>query len=117
MNDRQWDRARPEQLATMAQPNDVGVLLHWIAPETGATAPSTGGSRLDRVKAVYEAMRRANLRYVPERAEYGATTTQLIRTASEVLNDRRGTCLDLAMTFAGSLRSAVFACSLALATS
>lgn len=116
----QW-KARPSQLglellAAFVQPNSPAIdpLLTEASDHLQA---KTGFSSLDgyqqgsreRVdaiaEAIYESMRARGIRYAEPPASWGIEG-QKVRTPTEVLDQRLGTCLDTTVTFAAALEQA-----------
>jgi hypothetical protein len=52
-------------------------------------------------RAIYEALTARDIHYELDKADPGETDTQLIRNPAEIIEGRRGTCLDLAALFCG----------------
>lgn len=55
--------------------------------------------------AVYEALRQRNIRYIEPPASF-EQTGQKVRSTSQVIHDRLGTCVDLSVTYAACLEQA-----------
>ncbi|MCR9244781.1 MAG: DUF3320 domain-containing protein [bacterium] len=103
----------PQLLAAFVLPNHPALLpvLHAVS-ERLAQATGTGAldgyqsreaSRADAiVTAVYDALAACNIRYVSAPPSF-ERTGQKIRTPEQVLGDRLGTCLDLALLMAAVL--------------
>lgn len=116
----QW-RAMPmqlgmEMLATHVQPNALAIapLLReasdHLHTRTGRSAldgyQSENPDRVDAIAAsIYDAMRDRDIRYAEPPASWGAVG-QKVRTPSEVLEGRLGTCLDTTVTMAAALEQA-----------
>lgn len=116
----QW-KAQPEQLgmeivAAHVQPNSVAIaplLLEasdLLMARTGLSSldgyQSEDPKRTDAIAAaVYEGMRRRDIRYAEPPASWGGQG-QKVRTPSEVLEGRLGTCLDTTLTLAAALEQA-----------
>jgi hypothetical protein len=93
----QWHRDNPAGLLGYVQSEVFGMLLPGL-PTRGQVS---AGDRLDNLGAVYQIFAAAGIRYdlEPLSSSRGA---QAIRTPDEILwLPRIGTCLDLAVTFAG----------------
>ncbi|MFD4326086.1 DUF3320 domain-containing protein [Nocardioides sp. NPDC058538] len=122
----EWDATSvPETLAAFARPRDPSItaLLEEVSTRL---ATSTGSPDIDGyqrgpdracaiVQAIYEAMQARRIRYIEPPASFEGTG-QKIRTHKEVLEDRWGTCLDLATTFAAALEAAGISPVLVLTT-
>ncbi|MDE0546352.1 DUF3320 domain-containing protein [Microbacterium sp. C7(2022)] len=116
----QW-RANPPQLS-------LELLASFVQPNSPAIAPllveasdrlqrATGNAALDGyqqgspervdaiVEAIYESMRARDIRYAEPPASWGLEG-QKVRTPSEVLEGRLGTCLDTTVTLAAALEEA-----------
>ncbi|GAB3165148.1 DUF3320 domain-containing protein [Myceligenerans halotolerans] len=113
--DEWWAASLPEVLATFVRPNnsEVGKLLadasDLLQQRTGT--PSLDGYQAgpDRVhqiaESIFDALQARQIRYVePPRSFEG--TGQRIRSHTEVLTDRLGTCLDIACLYAAALEQA-----------
>lgn len=117
LSSNQWI-ARPLQLgletiAAFVQPNaaEIEALVKHAAElldsKTGSSAldgyQSGSPERVDTiVESVYEAMQAREIRYAEPAASWGLNG-QKVRTPSEVLAGRLGTCLDTTVTFAAAL--------------
>ncbi|WP_037138715.1 DUF3320 domain-containing protein [Rhodococcoides fascians] len=103
-----------DSLAAFVQPNTKAVnsvldaasnLLH-----TGTGDPSLGGyqkgpERAAQIAAgIYESLRHQQIRYIDPPASF-ENTGQKIRTTAQVLDERFGTCIDLAVTYAACLEA------------
>lgn len=116
----QWI-SRPAQLS-------LELLTAYVQPNSAAIPPllleasdylqrKTGNSNLDGyqqgsrervdaiVEAIYESMRARDIRYAEPPASWGLVG-QKVRTPSEVLEGRLGTCLDTTLTLAAALEEA-----------
>ncbi len=102
-----------EMLAAHVQPNAAAIaplLLEasdLLGARTGRTAldgyQSDSPERIDAMAAaVYDAMRARDIRYAEPPASWGVAG-QKVRTPSEVLEGRLGTCLDTTVTMAAAL--------------
>jgi len=113
----QW-RANPPQLslellASFVQPNSPAIAALLVEASDRLQA-KTGNPGLDGyqqgsrervdaiVEAVYESMRARDIRYAEPPASWGLDG-QKVRTPSEVLEGRLGTCLDTTVTLAAAL--------------
>lgn len=105
----------PETIACFVMPNSSSMSM--MRSETSAILSSWGASPSldgyqsedrDSVKrqaaAVYAAMEKRNIIYVNPPANFD-NTGQRVRTPEEVLSNREGTCIDLAVTYASILES------------
>lgn len=112
----EWDVSLfPESLAAFVRPRSkaISVLLgevsELLATRTGDGAVDgyqRGVARAAQiVEAVYDAMQARRIRYIEPPASFEGTG-QKIRSHEEVLVERWGTCLDLAVTFAAALEAA-----------
>lgn len=112
----EWDATSvPEMLAAFVRSRDAGIqeLLaeasQRLAARTGSASLEGYQSGRDRVNAianaVYDAMQAREIRYIEPPASFEGTG-QKIRTHREVLEDRWGTCIDLAVTFCAALEAA-----------
>src|SRR5579875_763112 len=93
-----WRRDRAGQLADFV-PRDIGSLLPSSLRRSLPVADS--GDPLDRARVVFTTLAQAEIRYghEPTTSEPGR---QVIRPAREILaGPRNGTCLDLAVVYAG----------------
>ncbi len=116
----QW-RANPPQLgleilASFVQPNSPAIAPLLLAASDLLQA-RTGNPALDGyqqgsrervdaiVEAIYESMRRRDIRYAEPPASWGLEG-QKVRTPAEVLEGRLGTCLDTTVTLAAALEEA-----------
>lgn len=116
----QW-RANPPQLslellASFVQPNSPA-LSSLLVEASDRLQRKTGNPALDGyqqgsrervdaiVEAVYESMRARDIRYAEPPASWGLDG-QKVRTPSEVLEGRLGTCLDTTVTLAAALEEA-----------
>ncbi|MGN6221885.1 MAG: DUF3320 domain-containing protein [Microbacterium sp.] len=116
----QW-RANPPQLslellASFVQPNSPAIAA-LLVDASDRLQLKTGNSNLDGyqqgsrervdaiVEAVYESMRARDIRYAEPPASWGLDG-QKVRTPSEVLEGRLGTCLDTTVTLAAALEEA-----------
>ncbi|MCC8929023.1 MULTISPECIES: DUF3320 domain-containing protein [Nocardiaceae] len=103
-----------DSLAAFVQPNTraVNTVLdaasNLLSSATGD--PSLGGyqkgpERAAQIAAgIYEALRHQQIRYINPPASF-EDTGQKIRTTSQVLDERFGTCIDLSVTFAACLEA------------
>ncbi|KAE8766143.1 DUF3320 domain-containing protein [Georgenia thermotolerans] len=113
--DEWWAVAIPESLAAFVLPRDraVGRLLSeasdLLASRTGDPSLQGYQAGAERVlaiaEAVFDAMRAREIRYIDPPPSFEGTG-QKIRRPGEVLDDRWGTCLDLATTYAAALEAA-----------
>ena len=113
--DEWWAVSIPEALAAFVRPNDpaVATLLTeasaMLEQRTGSPSLEGYQSGPDRVHAIaealYDALRARGITYVEPPASFEGTG-QRIRSHSEVLTDRRATCLDLACLAAAALEQA-----------
>ncbi|MGI8757287.1 MAG: DUF4011 domain-containing protein [Acidimicrobiales bacterium] len=113
--DEWWAHSIEESLAAFVTPRAraiqelIGEASDLLAARTGDPSIQgyQGGS--DRgmaiARAIYDAMRARRIRYIDPPASFEGTG-QKIRPAHEVLVDRWGTCLDLAVTYAAALEHA-----------
>ncbi len=116
----QWVSEPPqlalELLAAHVQPNApvLGPLLleasDRLGLKTGSTAldgyQSESPERVDAiVESIFDALRARDIRYAEPPASWGLSGQQ-VRTPSEVLEDRFGTCLDTTVTMAAALEQA-----------
>ena len=109
----EWSlRLMPESLATFVQPNHPAIVqvLHdasqRLEERTGSGSlegyQSGSGARVGEIAwALYEALRARSITYINPPASF--ETAQKIRTPSQVIDGRLGTCLDLAVTYAACL--------------
>ena len=104
-----------DSLAAFVQPNTRAVSTVLDAASR-ILQESTGDSSLGGYQggperaamiaaAVYEALHGANIRYIDPPASFEGTG-QKIRTTAQVLDQRFGTCIDLAVTYAACLEAA-----------
>jgi hypothetical protein len=112
----EWDAsAPPELLAPFVRPRDPEI-SRLLAEAGEHLRSSTGDPSIDGyqrgperaqsiAQAIYEAMQRREIQYSEPPASF-ERTGQKIRTPSEVLTARQGTCLDLAVTYAAALTAA-----------
>ncbi|MCB0919716.1 MAG: DUF4011 domain-containing protein, partial [Actinobacteria bacterium] len=99
-----------EVLASYVQPNAAALqsVLSEAAGQSGAPSRLLGyqtGLRDDvdvQVEAIYDAIRSRDIRYINPPASW-ALAGQRIRTPSEVLEARMGTCLDTTLVLAAAL--------------
>jgi hypothetical protein len=101
-----------ESLAAFVQPNTRAVasvldaaadLLRKHTGDGSLGGYQNGPERASRIAAaVYEALRSRNIRYVDPPASF-ENTGQKVRTTAQVLDERLGTCVDLAVTYAACL--------------
>lgn len=101
-----------ESLAAFVQPNTssvaeiLGVASELLQVHTGDASLGgyqRGPERASRiVAAVYEALRSRAIRYVSPPASF-EESGQKVRTTRQVLDERLGTCIDLAVTYAACL--------------
>ena len=104
-----------DSLAAFVQPNTraVGSVLdaasEILGAHTGETALNgyqKGPERAALIAAaIYEALRRRQIRYSNPPASFEGTG-QKIRTTAQVLDERFGTCIDLSVTYAACLEQA-----------
>lgn len=107
----EWFNSRPyyQSLVTFSQPNDhtiVPVLqegMQILSKATGSGAMQgyqAGPERAIQIAgAIFEALRERNIHYINPPASF-ENTGQKIRPSSKVLQDKMGTCIDLAVTYA-----------------
>ena len=104
-----------DSLAAFVQPNTRAVSTVLDAASR-ILQDSTGDSSLGGYQggperaamiaaAVYEALHGANIRYIDPPASFEGTG-QKVRTTAQVLDQRFGTCIDLAVTYAACLEAA-----------
>lgn len=113
--DEWWARSIPEILAAFVTPNSVAVtgllratsaLLHDRTGSPSLEGYQSGPERaLEIGRAIYDALTSLEITYVEAPASFEGTG-QKIRSAVKVLEDRQGTCLDLAVLYAGALEQA-----------
>ena len=116
----QWKASPPqlalEMLAAYVQPNSpaIAALMTSVSDRlqalTGRSAidgyQSENPERVDAIaQAVFEAMQARDIRYAEPPASWGLDG-QKIRTPTEVLEGRLGTCLDTTLTMAAALEEA-----------
>ena len=104
-----------ESLAAFVQPNTSAVasvldrasaLLREHTDDAGLAGYQQGRERASQIAAaVYEALRAHDIRYVIPPASF-EDTGQKVRTTREVLDQRFGTCIDLAVTYAACIEQA-----------
>lgn len=103
-----------DSLAAFVQPNTKAVNSVLDAASnllgSGTGDPSLGGyqkgpERAAQIAAgIYEALRHQQIRYIDPPASF-EDTGQKIRTTAQVLDERFGTCIDLAVTYAACLEA------------
>ncbi|MBY6414295.1 DUF3320 domain-containing protein [Rhodococcus sp. BP-252] len=103
-----------DSLAAFVQPNTraVSSVLDTASNLLGSATgdPSLGGyqkgpERAAQIAAgIYEALRHQQIRYIDPPASF-EDTGQKIRTTAQVLDERFGTCIDLAVTYAACLEA------------
>ncbi|WP_196249895.1 hypothetical protein [Rhodococcoides fascians] len=103
-----------DSLAAFVQPNTraVNSVLDAASNLLGSATgdPSLGGyqkgpERAAQIAAgIYEALRHQQIRYIDPPASF-EHTGQKIRTTAQVLDERFGTCIDLAVTYAACLEA------------
>lgn len=113
--DEWWALSIPEALAAHIRPNDASVATllgeasELLADRTGSGAVNGYQGGEERAvliaHAVYDAMAARGIRYIEPPASFEGSG-QRIRSHTEVLEGRWGTCLDLACTYAAALESA-----------
>ncbi len=115
--DEWWAVGIPEGLAAFVRPNDPAIAklltetsdLWRLRSRTHSPSLEEYQSGPERVyqiaETIYDAMAARGITYVEAPASFEGIG-QRIRTHSEVLTERRGTCLDLACTFAAALEQA-----------
>lgn len=101
----------PESLATFIQPNHPALvsLLHeasdLLEQRTGSGSLEgyqNGSHRaVEIARAIYQALQSRDITYIDPPASF--ETGQKIRTPKQVIDERLGTCLDLALTYAACL--------------
>lgn len=112
----EWRRDHgPELLAAFVRPNDsaIGHLLEdasaLLQARTGSPSLQgyqAGPERAHAIaEAIYDAMAEREIVYVEEPASF-ESTGQRIRSHADVLEQHRGTCIDLACTYAAALEQA-----------
>ncbi|MFE1437227.1 tetratricopeptide repeat protein [Streptomyces sp. NPDC058739] len=94
-----WDVNDPDALGRYVQD---GVARQLLPADLAQRLPGPGsGPASERVRALYTVLADLRVRYVHEPAT-SAGSRQLLRTPDQVLSrPREGTCVDLAVTFAG----------------
>ncbi|MEV7580559.1 NACHT domain-containing protein [Streptomyces erythrochromogenes] len=93
-----WQRSAPATLVQYVLPTEVAALL--TVPGRSQASP------VDRLRAVYEAMARAGVRYSQPQAS-DMSGRQRIAEPYEVLHSpKQGTCIDLAVVMAAAARHA-----------
>ncbi|MHA7618118.1 DUF4011 domain-containing protein [Cellulosimicrobium cellulans] len=110
-----WAVGIPESLAAFVRPNDPAVVTllteasALLLERTGSPSLEgyqSGSERVHQIaEAIYDAMGARRITYVEAPSSFEGTG-QRIRTHAQVLEERRGTCLDLACTFAAALEQA-----------
>ncbi|SHI99904.1 hypothetical protein SAMN02745244_01509, partial [Tessaracoccus bendigoensis DSM 12906] len=97
-----WDRASaPEQLADYVLPDVVRRLLPAGLAQR-LPGPGDGGTAQEKAQGVYEVLAAAGIRYVHE-PTISPRGGQALRPPDQVLaRTRQGTCIDLALVFAGA---------------
>ncbi|WP_170163172.1 DUF4011 domain-containing protein [Bogoriella caseilytica] len=110
-----WALSIPESLAAFVRPNDPTVIAllteasELLAARTGSPSLEgyqSGPERVHKIaEAVYDAMATRGITYVEAPSSFEGTG-QRVRTHAQVLEERRGTCLDLACTYAAALEQA-----------
>ncbi|MFD6166345.1 DUF4011 domain-containing protein [Oerskovia sp. NPDC060287] len=113
--DEWWARGIPESIAAFVRPNDpviatlLGEAAELLADRTGSPSLEgyqSGPERVHQIaEAVYDAMQARQIRYVEPPASFEGTG-QRVRSHAQVLDERWGTCLDLACTYAAALEQA-----------
>ena len=101
---RLWDRSRPAELCRYVQPDATWRMLAELGdlPNGRRLPANTGRDQHARVVDLYGCFADAKVRYAHEQPT-GHDDLQWVRTPAEVLNrGKRGTCLDLAVTFAAA---------------
>ncbi len=108
--------ALPEILAAFVLPNDPAVMT-ILGRASDILKEATGRSGLngyqdksrkrawEQVAAIYKAISELGIRYINPPASF-ESTGQKVRFPSEIINQRFGTCLDLALLFAASYEQA-----------
>lgn len=108
--------ALPEILAAFVLPNDPAVMT-ILARASDILKEATGRSGLngyqdksrkrawEQAAAIYKAIGELGIRYINPPASF-ESTGQKVRFPSEILNQRFGTCLDLALLFAACYEQA-----------
>lgn len=104
-----------DSLAAFVQPNTRAVsnvldaaseLLGNLTGSTSLEGYQRGPQRAAEIAAAtYEALRLRQIRYIDPPASFEGTG-QKIRTTAQVLDERFGTCIDLAVTYAACLEAA-----------
>lgn len=113
--DEWWARGIPESIAAFVRPNDpvistlLGEAAELLAARTGSPSLEgyqSGPERVHQIaEAIYDAMQARQIRYVEPPASFEGTG-QRVRSHAQVLDERWGTCLDLACTYAAALEQA-----------
>lgn len=112
----EWRRDHgPEILAAFVRPNDPAIaqlldeasaLLQQRTGSPSLQGYQSGPERVHLIaEAVYDAMQARGITYVEPPSSF-ESTGQRVRSHSEVLDERRGTCIDLACTYAAALEQA-----------
>ncbi|MGO8672436.1 MAG: DUF4011 domain-containing protein, partial [Capsulimonadaceae bacterium] len=114
----EWSGARsiPEMLAAFVRPNEPAVTRvlttasTFLESSTGSPALDAYQSRdpsrvLAQARAIYEALQSHEIAYCVPPASF-ETEGQKIRPAESILENKLGTCLDLAVLYAACLESA-----------
>lgn len=104
-----------ESLAAFVQPNTQAVvavlgeaadILGEHSGDASLSGYQAGSERASLIAAaVYEALRRRTIRYIDPPASF-EETGQKVRTSSQVLRERLGTCVDLTVTYVAALEQA-----------
>lgn len=113
--DEWWARSIPEQLAAFVRPNEQSV-QNLVLEASALLEQRTGSSSLEgyqsgpgRVyliaEAIYDVMSNKHIRYLEPPPSFEGTG-QRIRRHSQVLDERVGTCIDLACLYAAALEFA-----------
>lgn len=104
-----------ESLAAFVQPNTASVqsvlsesaeLLRTNTGDSSVSGYQDGPERAALIAAaVYQSLRSRRIRYINPPASFEGTG-QKVRTTAQVLDERFGTCIDLAVTYAACLEAA-----------
>jgi DNA polymerase III delta prime subunit len=113
--DEWWAVGLPETLAAFVRPNEPSVqrvldkARDLLAQRTGSPALEgyqTGPERVHQIaEAIYDALADVGIRYTEAPPSFEGTG-QRIRSHTQVLDERHGTCLDLAVLYAAALEQA-----------
>lgn len=113
--DEWWAQSIPELIGAFIRPNDdaIGTVLaqasELLRKRTGSPSLDgyqAGPERVHQIaEAIYDALVALRIRYVEPPASFEATG-QRIRSHRSVVDERHGTCLDLATLYAAALEQA-----------